>query len=171
MLENPSFLRSGFTEISLNYVDLLRSVFAIYEDGREPGIEIKESLRILRQSISSSSHSALIVENSEVVVGLLKEIFKGFHFRIEIVDDGYVALGRWLSEPFDVVITSLETKRLNGLALIGAIQKSGVRSRKTKTILLTSTQVRKNGQMPDYVLHKDAELKEKLQKIVKQIAI
>jgi CheY-like chemotaxis protein len=169
LLERPELLSMGFTETALKYVDLMRQVHDTYASGNEPGAEIKQILHELRQNATKTSHSALIVEGSDVVVGMLKEILKARGFRIEVVNDGYLALGRLLAEHFDLLVTSLEVKRLNGLALIGAVQKSGPRSSKTKSILLTTTLLKSPCDKPDYVIKKDSRLKESFKEIISEL--
>jgi CheY-like chemotaxis protein/HPt (histidine-containing phosphotransfer) domain-containing protein len=171
LLERPELLRIGFTETALKYIDLMRQVHTFYATDNEPGAEIKQILLELRQNATTTSHSALIVEGSDVVIGMLKEVLKSRGYRIEVVSDGYEALGRLLAEHFDVLVTGLETKRLNGLALISAVQKSGPRTSKTKTILLTATQLKSNSDNPDFIIKKDANLKEKFKEIVNALVI
>ncbi|MFZ6749174.1 Hpt domain-containing protein [Undibacterium sp. Ren11W] len=166
LLENNDLLKENFTEIALLYVDLLRQTHSVYTDGVEPGAEIHRALQGIRKRSTKSSHSALLVESSEVILGLLKDVLSSQGFRIEVVNDGYLALGRVLAEHFDLLITSLETKRLNGLALISAVQKSGARGHKTKTILLTTKQLNIVGEQPDFIIKKDAHLKDKFKEIV-----
>jgi CheY-like chemotaxis protein len=169
LLEHSDLFNNGFVEIALAYLDLLRKVQATYRDGQEPGSEIKLALQELRRQASLSLHSALVVDVSDVVVGMLRDILKSSHFRVEVLNDGYAALGRILSEPFDVVITGLEIKRLNGLALISAVQRAGTRVGKTKTILLTSTQLKLGADKPDFILKKDAELRKNLNQALAEI--
>lgn len=169
LLERTHLLQGGFTETALKYVDLLRHVHRNYADGIEPGADVKASLQGLRQKTTKTSYSALIVESSDVVVGMLKEILLSQGFRIEVVHDGYLALGRALAEHFDLLVTGLETKRLNGLALISAVQKSGLRTSKTKTVLLTATQLKNTNDKPDFIIKKDADLKENFRSVVMEL--
>ena len=169
LIEQPSLLKTSFLPLALQYIDLLRQVVTIYSDGAEPGAETKQALQALRLSSSKASLSALLVEGSEVIAGLLKDVLKDQGFRIEMFDDGYLALGRALSEHFDLIVTSQETKRLNGQALISAVQKSSLRTSVTKTILMTSMQTKAGAGGPDFVLHKDAQLKEKFRAIVLEL--
>lgn len=169
LLENNALLKESFTETALLYVDLLRQAHSLYADGGEPGAEIHNALQGVRQRSTKTSHSALLVESSEVVLGLLKDVLKVQGFRIEVMNDAYLALGRVLGEHFDLLITGLETKRMTGLALISAVQKSGVRSHKTRTILLTTTQLKIVGVQPDFIIKKDAQLKSKFKEIVAEI--
>ena len=169
LLERPELLRASFTETALKYIDLMRQVHVTYAMGNEPGAEVNQILHELRQKATKTSYSALIVEGSDVVVGMLKEVLKSQGYRIEVVNDGYLALGRLLAEQFDVLITGLETKRLNGIALISAVQKSGLRMSKTKTILLTATQLKSTGDNPDFIIKKDAALKAKFKEIITEL--
>ena len=166
LIERPELLQSGLIETALKYIDLMRQVHATYASGNEPGPEIKQILFGLRQDTSKTTHAALVVEGSDVVVVMLKEILKSQGYRVEVVNDGYVALGRLLAEHFDVLVTGLETKRLNGLALISAVQKSGLRMSNIKTILLTATQLKSSSDKPDFIIKKDASLMGKFKEIV-----
>ncbi|MBR7800726.1 Hpt domain-containing protein [Undibacterium fentianense] len=159
LIEHPQQLQQGVIGTALEYVDLIRKACFSYSVNLEPSQELKLSLHALRQRASKSRYSALIVESSEVVVGILREVLLDEGFRVEVVHDGYLALGRALSEPFDLLVSGLEVPRLNGLALISAIQKSGIRSGKTKTLLLTTSDHLDHQVHPDFLLRKNAELK------------
>jgi CheY-like chemotaxis protein/HPt (histidine-containing phosphotransfer) domain-containing protein len=172
VIEHPHTLKQGKIGIALRYVDLMRKACSAYTAGEEPGAELKLALHALRRSTSQTLHSALIVEGSDVVVGMLKEILLEYGFRIESVRDGYLALGRLLAEPFDILVTGLENKRLNGLALISAIQHANnrVSKNKTKTILLTTNKLGEKQVIPDFVIKKNADLKNEFRQIVEEIA-
>jgi chemotaxis protein histidine kinase CheA len=159
LIEQPNLMQQGIIGNALRYVDLMRKTCSIYLGGQEPGQDLKLSLHALRKRVSKNSHSALIIEGSEVVASMLKETLSEYGCRVEMVRDGYLALGRILAEPFDLLVTGLENKRLNGLALISAVQNSGVRVAKTKTILLTATSIVENQIQPDYILKKNADMK------------
>lgn len=157
-IEHPQEL-TKFSGTALAYIDLMRKACFSYTARLEPAAELIASLHALRQTTSSALYSALIVESSEVVIGVLREVLLSLGFRVEVAQDGYLALGRLLSEPFDTLITGLELPRLNGIALISAIQKSGCRHAKVRTVLLTTSDHLDAQVHPDYVLKKNAELK------------
>lgn len=169
LIEHPGMLQQGPIETALCYVDLMRKACFSYSAHLEPGQELKLSLHALRQRVTKNSHAAIIVESSDVVVGAMRETLTEFGFRIEVVQDGYTALGRLLAEPFDVLITSLENPRLNGIALISAVQKSTAKVAKTKTILLTTADHLNHQVHPDYVLKKNAELKKRFRICISEI--
>lgn len=168
LIEHPACLHTA-VDNALQYVDLLRKACFVYAAKLEPGEDLKANLHALRRSMSRHSHSALMVESSDVLVAAMRDILTEFGFRFELANDGYAALGRVLAEPFDVLITSLENSRLNGLALISAVQKSGTKIARTKTILLTASEHLDKQVQPDYVLKKNAELKKRFRECVSQI--
>jgi len=79
LLTNSGGFTPGFTAKAIAYIDLLRKIHAIYAKNQEPGSDIKQILLDLRQSTSQSLRSALIVENSDVVIGMLKEVLQEHH--------------------------------------------------------------------------------------------
>ena len=172
LMKQPERLQDGFTDIALAYIDLLRLSLDKLEDGIELGREIEDKLRNLRLRAFSTTRTALIVEASSSLVHFLSESLQQQRFKVEIMEDGYAALGRALAEPFDLLITGFEIKRLNGLALISALQLAGGRQAKTRTILLTAnTTIKGLKNSPDYILTKDAKLKESLHAAVREIIL
>jgi CheY-like chemotaxis protein/HPt (histidine-containing phosphotransfer) domain-containing protein len=169
LIENPGLLQQGLIETALQYVDLMRKACFSYAANLEPGSELRLSLYALRQRMTKNFYAAIIVESSDVLIGAMRETLTEFGFRIEVVEDGYTALGRLLAEPFDVLITSLENPRLNGTALISAIQNSGSKVARTKTILLTTSDHLNLQAHPDYVLKKNAELKKRFRVCIAEI--
>ncbi len=168
LIEHPPLLPTAI-ELALRYVDLMRKACFIYASKLEPGEDLKLSLHALRKSMSKHAHAALIVESSDVVLGAMRDTLTEFGFRIELAQDGYSALGRLLAEPFDVLITSLENPRLNGIALISAMQKSGTKLARTKTILLTTSDHLDQLVRPDFVLKKNAELKKRFRECLSKV--
>ncbi|MFZ6850005.1 Hpt domain-containing protein [Undibacterium sp. RuRC25W] len=170
-LEHPELLHQGFMTSALGYIDLLRKVTAMYQDTKNPGEDIQEKLQTLRHQSLQSPFSALVVESSDVVLNIIKDVLKTYGFRLEVAKDGYLALGRILSEPFDLVVTSLETPRMNGMALISAAQRLGRKSKNTTCVLITASQLKQDENMPDYVLQKDATFRESFNKIVHHVIV
>jgi len=168
-LEHTELLHQGFITTALDYIDLLRRVTYYYQQSKVPSEEIKSQLQVLRQRALQDPYSALIVESSDVVVNIIKDVLKTYRFRLEVAKDGYLALGRILSEPFDLVITGLETPRMNGMALISAAQRLGGKSKNTTCILITASQLKQDEDLPDFVLQKDAMFRESFNKIVQRL--
>lgn len=170
LIEQPQSLSRQQIEIALAYVDLLRQTGAVYARDAEPDSQMRDRLQALRQRHSPHPHSAILVDGSDVVISLLRDVVSEQGFRVEVVRDGYVALGRLLVEPFDLLITGFENQRLNGLALISAVQHAGTRANKTKMVLLTSNDHLELPPSPCVVLKKNAALKEQVQVLAKELA-
>jgi CheY-like chemotaxis protein/HPt (histidine-containing phosphotransfer) domain-containing protein len=163
----PQKLNKQFIDIALAYVDLLRKIvddFTKYGDGR---YDPTKMLQALRKKAFPEPFSALIVENSPVIIGIIKQNLDVLNARMEVVDDGYVALGRALAVSFDYLITGMEVKRLNGVALIGALRLAQGKTPLTKTILLTAnTLTLPSAVKPNHVLLKDSHFQSNLQAVL-----
>jgi len=166
LLEHTESLYQGFVSTALEYIDLLRKVASHYQQSKTPDEEIRLKLQDLRNRALQNPYSALVIESSDVVVNIIKDVLKMHHFRIEVAKDGYLGLGRILSEPFDLVITGLETPRMNGMALISAAQRLGGKFKNTKCVLITASRLRQDEDIPDFVLQKDALFRERFNKVV-----
>ncbi|MFZ6754486.1 Hpt domain-containing protein [Undibacterium sp. Dicai25W] len=166
LLEHTESLYQGFVSTALEYIDLLRNVTSQYQQSKTPDEEIRLKLQGLRNRALQNPYSALVIESSDVVVNIIKDVLKMYRFRIEVAKDGYLGLGRILSEPFDLVVTGLETPRMNGMALISAAQRLGGKSKNTKCVLITASQLKQDEDIPDFVLQKDALFRERFNKVV-----
>ena len=102
---------------------------------------------------------------------MTEQVFTGLGFTFTRVSDGYEALGRLLSEPFDLLITGKQLPRLDGLALIGALRLSNSINRKIPTILLTSSEKHEftRATDPDFVVFKDSSLVGQLTGIARDV--
>ncbi|GGX32887.1 response regulator [Undibacterium squillarum] len=151
-----------FTDFSLRYLDLLRETAEYYRQNLSVDDWLPQRLLALNQSSTATRYSALIVENSEVVINIISEVLRQFQFRIEIARDGYLALGRVLSGSFDLVITGMETGRLNGHAMISAARLAESRRQTTRFVLVTASGFNTPLAEGDAVFHKDSLLRENL---------
>ncbi|MBR7781499.1 ATP-binding response regulator [Undibacterium luofuense] len=152
----------ALTDFALRYLDLLRETTLHYQQQQPVDELLPQRLQTLNNAISATQHSALIVENSDVVIQLISEVLSHFRFRAEVARDGYLALGRVLSGSFDLVITGMETGRLNGFAMISAAHLAESRRQSTRFVLVTASGF--NTPLPegDAVFHKDSLLRENL---------
>lgn len=167
ILEHPGKLTKAFIDIALAYIDLLRDVVDDYSFNDECRIDIDRRLQELRHKAFPTMRSALIVERSNVIVVLLRDCLKDHHVRAEVVNDGYVALGRALTESFDFVISSMEVHHLNGASIIAALALTKGSHAHTKTILLTSNKASVPTVVkPDFTVVKDAQLHRNISKIL-----
>ncbi len=163
----PQKMNKQFIDIALEYVDLLREISDNAALHGECRIDPASRLKILRKKAFPEPFSALIVERSPAIIGILRENLNVLNAKIELMDDGYIALGRALAHPFDYLITSLEVKRLNGIALIGALRLAQGKTTVTKTILLTVNKLTiSTAVKPTHVLLKDSHFQSNLQAVL-----
>jgi HPt (histidine-containing phosphotransfer) domain-containing protein len=157
----------------LAYVDLLRQAVGEISQGHTAFPLVEQKLAELRQALSAKLYSVLLVDNSKLSTSIYLQILKGFPVRAIVVDDGYLALMRILTEPFDLLISANEIPILNGAALIGALRLSHSKNQAIKTVLITSNakivQHRKRNTDADYIIPKDAHIAKNLEATVKTI--
>ena len=128
----------GFGNIALAYIDLLREIGNRLLSQHANFQDIEGILAQLSQRAFAPRYSALLIENSVVVIKILRQNLVPFNFRVAIEDDGYLALGRTLIEPFDLIISAVEVKQLNGFAFMAALKLSRCINCNSPSILLTS---------------------------------
>lgn len=158
----------------LKYIDLLRAVLGELENGSEK-LDLFEQQLSLLQSIRPGGHSyqlhCLVVTTSALYTSLFPSTFENVNIKFSFANDGYNALGRLLSENFDVVISDYETPMLNGLSLFGAIRLSDSRNKRIKTILMSSKihpSLTRNTD-PDFVVKKDKDFTDNLTKAIMNV--
>jgi len=170
---NLSDLPQQFIDHSFAYNDLLKAVIDQARNGSEIFPEIERAMLGIHEQYADAKYSVLLVENSKLNTQIYQQALKDLRVRVEVVPNGYDALFRALNEPFSILITSGEAPVLNGVALIAAVRLSSLKSRKIRTILLTSSsdQVNKTHREvdADYVILKDKSCAEKLLAVVSKI--
>lgn len=151
----------------LKFVDLLRKALDSINSNDEKFTSIENMLETLCGNIFTGEHNVLIVEDSKYTGKLCFQALEDMPLRISIMDDGFQALELLLHSQFDMLITSMEVKTLNGIGLIAAIKMSKSPSKDLKTILLTSRDNISTSDLikPDYILRKDVNLIQNLHKI------
>lgn len=161
---------SGFANIALAYLDILREVTERIAKNSEAVFDVDKMLEDLRVRTFAPKFHAILVENSTTVVKLVTRILHQYQFRVAVQDDGYVTLGRMLGERFDLLITAQEIKQFNGLALIASVKMACVGHTATKTILLTSNTITTPTELgPDFTLNKNDQLSLRMHTLLKTI--
>jgi len=153
------FLQYG-VDYWLEYIDLIRQVLDDVNSGDNRSSEHEKKLASLQtKHISGGTYQThcLVVTSSSVFENILSAVFADEAIKFSFCHDGYEALGRLLSERFDIIISDLEIPMLNGLALFGSLRLSDNKNKNIKTILLTSKQDGSYSRQtdPDYVILKD----------------
>lgn len=152
--------------ISLDYVDLLRITLGQVHAGNTGFPQTEERLNGLRKQLAQKQFTVLIIDNSKLLTQIYLEALAELPLRSVVMADGYTALMRVLTEPFDLLITTNEIPVLNGIAIIGALKLSASKNRNIQTILVTSnTNLAKSQSLAtdaDYTVIKDAKLAQNL---------
>jgi len=158
------------TKIALSFVDLLRGAAEALRDSPDDMAEVEARLKDLRHRVFLPQYVALVVESTGTIVNIIRRVLKNYGCRVVLMEDGYQALGRALVEPFDLVITSMETPGLNGSALITALKLTASADNKVKCILLTANQnLTLPDPGPDYLLLKNGNMMANLNAMVKSV--
>ncbi|MDH5445960.1 MAG: Hpt domain-containing protein [Gammaproteobacteria bacterium] len=151
----------------LSYIDLLRTILSDLEKSQDNFSAYEGVLNKLQSTTPSGSryeYQCMVVTTSGLYESLIPTTFNDKNIRFSFCGDGYEALGRLLSENYDIVISDYEMPFLNGLAIFGALRLSDGRNKDVKTVLLTSGKQKEHARQtdPDIVIYKDKHFTENL---------
>ena len=127
---NPAKLSHAYIDVALAYIDLLRTIISNFDFHLEEKVDVRGQLKALRLRAFPEPFSLLVVEASPAIRDIIKNSLHSPKLHMEFIHDGYTALGRALAQHFDCIITSNEVPRLNGIALINALQQRKVKMRR-----------------------------------------
>ena len=138
------------------------------KQGSEHFNDIEESLQELRALLLGSRFSILIVEVSKLNIKLCTDIMKGYHAHVTVIDSGYQALELLLNQKYQLLITGLEVKFLNGLALVAAVRMSARGNQDIQSILLTSSKLPplKRNVDPNFFVARDSQFSQDLSRAI-----
>ena len=158
----------------LEYIDLMRMVLDDLNANKENLSIHEERLNKLQsKQIGGGKYQShcLVVTSSSVYENMLNTAFAQHSIKFSFCHDGYEALGRLLTESFDILISDLEVPMLNGLALFGSLRLSNSKNRNIKSLLLTSKAESKyiSQTDPDYVIHKDKDFSKNLSSAITSV--
>lgn len=157
-------LPSDLSDRCLAHLDLIRQARDQARAGGEHFNDIEEALSVLRTQLLGDRYSVLIVETSKVNIKLCTEIMKRYPAHVTVLENGYQALEHLLQQKYDLLITGLEVKMLNGLALVAAVRMSARGNQDIQAILLTSSKQPpfKRNVDPNFIVPRDSQFAEKL---------
>ena len=161
-------LTEDIMERCLQHIDLMRKAQEAAKQGSEHFNEIEDALLELRGALLGNRFSVLIVENSKVNIKLCTEIMKKYPIHTTVLDSGYQALELLLHQKYQMLITGLEVKLLNGLALVAAVRMSARSNQDIPAILITSSKLPplKRNVDPNYIVARDSQFSENLTKAI-----
>lgn len=161
---DASMLTREVLDRCLAHLDLLRSAHHQALAGGEHFNEIEDELNGLLKQMLGERFSVLIVETSKVNIKLCTEIMKRYPVHVTVIDSGFQALEYLLLKKYDLLITGLEVKTLNGLALIAAVRMSARGNQDMQAILLSSSKQPpfKRDVDPNFIVSRDSKFAENL---------
>lgn len=161
-------LTSELLDRCLAHIDLMRRAQAAAQQGAEHFNDIEEALHELRGMLLDNRFSVLIVETSKVNIKLCSEILKSYPAHVTVLDSGYQALELLLHQKYQLLITGLEVKLLNGLALVAAVRMSARGNQDIQSILLTSSKLPplKRNVDPNFIVARDSQFSENLTRAI-----
>lgn len=156
-------------EPCLKLVELMRRVAVLYGG---PGLsdeahelhtrEIRLQLDRLTQR---DAVRILVADNSRAAFQVIARTAAELHGMASYAADGYVALGRLLSEPFNVLVYSRHLRTLGGDALLAMLRATpGTRS--LRTILIASDDRPHLQMLPDFMILRKQLTGEQLRKTI-----
>lgn len=96
--------------------------------------EISVHKGVLEPAEHSDAQRILLVDDEQCILTTVSCIFEGMGYDTDVAGNGFEALNMFLRKPFDLVVTDLNMKGMDGLSLINKIKQ---RSPLTPVILLT----------------------------------
>lgn len=161
---NPAKLPREMSDRCLVHIDLMRKARDQAKEGGEHFNDIEDELSKLRALLLGDRYSVLIVETSKVNIKLCTDIMKRYPIQVTVMDNGYQALEHLLQQKYHLLITGLEVKVLNGLALVAAVRMSARGNQDMQAILLSSSKQPpfKRNVDPNYIVPRDSKFAENL---------
>ncbi len=126
-----------FADQALQLVDLLQAL-SLNSDDSAKVHEIEAKLGFIRQVNKAYLGTVLVLEPSKVLRLLLQQLLENMQLKAVFMQESLQALQRLLTEPFDLIIVSVELEVLKGPALISAVQVNKGLNADTPVLLLTS---------------------------------
>lgn len=138
LLQKNKFGSSSTIEILLKFIDLLRDTTELLRETKAAPLDIDERLEVLRGLVFKESLNVLVLEPSKLYAEIIGYSLQGGSINFTFVTNGLQALDHLLQNKYDLLITSLESSRLNGDALVAALRLLHNFNRNIKVVLITS---------------------------------
>lgn len=170
LMQRHEFYNSSTVSILLKYIDLLSTTTSLIQS-KSSFDDVDGMLNALSEENTDKMLNILIVEPSKAYASLIEHILAALPVKINYVPDGILALENLLNYPYDLLITSMESPRLNGDALVAAL-RLGQLNKDIKVVLITSRAKDKIANNDDFDLTleregiKDGSLKTVVEKML-----
>lgn len=148
LMQRNEFGTSDTVDLLLKFIDILRDTIESLRVTKSEELDIDERLDFLRGQVFGDVLKILVVEPSKLYASMIEHSMQGMPINFTFVSDGLQGLDNLLLNKYDLLITSFESSRLNGDALVAALRLVHNFNRKIKVILITS-------QAKDKIVNKD----------------
>ena len=123
---------------ALAYVDLLRKTIPAKGHDTSGVTSIEQELEFMRVDGLYGRASVLLVEPSDTLRKLYKDMFTDRSMQVFMMGSGMATLERMLHAPFDLLVISRELPDLNAIAVVAALRESRCRNSNIPVILVSS---------------------------------
>ncbi len=137
-MQNNLFNQSSTVDILLKFIDILRDTTESLVASKSAPLDIDERIESLRNQVFKQALRVLVIEPSKLYVSMIEHSVQGMSVNLTVQNDGLQALNALLLNKYDLLITSLETNRLNGDALIAALRLNHNFNKNIHAVLITS---------------------------------
>lgn len=138
LMQKQQFSSSSTVQILLKFIDLFRDTTESLKESKPAHHELEKRLAQLRQQVFCEQFKILVVEPSNLYARLIEHSLDGLSVDFTFVADGIHALESLLINKYDLLISSLETPRLNGDALVAALRLTRNFNKEIEVALITS---------------------------------
>lgn len=138
LMQKQQFSSPSTVQILLKFIDLLRDTTESLKDTKSAPRDLDENLAKLRQQVFGEKIKVLVVEPSKLYASLIAHSLDNLSIDFTFVSDGLQALENLLMNKYDLLVSALETPRLNGDALVAALRLVHNFNKDIEVFLITS---------------------------------
>jgi len=150
LMQRNQFGTTPTINLLLKFIDIMRDTVDSLAATDEAPRDVDERLDSLREQVFTEKLKILIVEPSKLYASLIEHILQSLPVDFTFAPDGMRALDSLLLNKYDLLVTSLESSRLNGDALVAALRLLHNFNRNIKTVLITSHDLSKIPNKSDF---------------------
>lgn len=150
LMQKKKFGTASTVDILLKFIDIFRDTIDALTETKVAPLDIDERLIYLHAQIFKDGLNILVVEPSKLYTSMIEFNLRNQNINFTFTEDGLQALEHLFLQKYDLLITSLESTRLNGDALVAALRLGRNFNRKIKVILITSREPDKIANQHDF---------------------
>ncbi|MCW8988132.1 MAG: Hpt domain-containing protein, partial [Gammaproteobacteria bacterium] len=138
LMQKKLFSSSSTLAILLKFIDILRATTESLKHSKSETHNLDERLSSLRSQVFGETFNIIVVEPSKLYASLIEHSLEKLPVNFTYSQDGLHALENLLINKYDLLITSMESPRLNGDALVAALRLVHNFNKGINVVLITS---------------------------------